>query len=152
MSAVCDPTGPTTASQAPARLNLSPASVFVEDADEEVCSSTLRSTAAPSGWADFDRVAQIFLLYTQKQQSSPGSSINGGLGFLDTSKEIVPISLTIVDSRPTLASDVKKGKGKARRAQPTPKEVVVELELCQNLDALRNRKGDTGELPFLFVR
>lgn len=43
------------------------------------------------------------------------------------------------------------GKGKKSRNGKEKEEVKVEIELHQSLDALRNRRGDTGALALLSV-
>lgn len=103
------------------------------------------------------------MLYTRKLATSPTTSAatlarnpagirgDGGLGFLSSSSEVLPISFVLTDPRGSTQDNIKlKGKkGKNREV----KEVAVDLEICQDLDGLRNRKGDTGtsfsDLPLL---
>lgn len=56
---------------------------------------------------------------------------------------MVPVALTLVDRRVELVSDVKK-RSKGEKKVKKPKEMEVSVELLQDLNALRNRKGDTG--------
>ncbi|GAA5995087.1 uncharacterized protein JCM10292_004532 [Rhodotorula paludigena] len=121
----------------PTSFNLPRGSTLVQDVDEE-----------------------IFLLYTRKLQvSSSGSGSaasdeqagdKGGLGFHSSTQEILPVSLTIRDplaaqstSNERLSSKGARGKGKKGQKKD---EVVVQVDVHQALDALRNRKGDTGSV------
>jgi hypothetical protein len=131
----------------PPTLNLPPGSILVEDVDEEVRPSHLsrfsRSLTPPC--------EQIFLLYTRKQELSSTSPTSGdaqaatatGLGAMDR-EGVLNLSLTVPNPWVTMGNGGKKvGKG-GRSKGKQKEEVVVEVELHQSLDALRNRKGDTG--------
>lgn len=89
---------------------------------------------------------QIFLLYTRKNQSTGAQSTTPGLGFIDSKSGSVSISLNIVEPLLPfeLESSISKDKGKKKKSRG--REVNVEFVIQQDLAALRNRKGDTGEI------
>ncbi|GAA5894204.1 hypothetical protein JCM5296_004684 [Sporobolomyces johnsonii] len=115
----------------PSWLSLPSGSTLIEDPDEE-----------------------IFLLYTRKQQTraaaidanEPSAASEGGLGFHSAKDEV--LSLELVVTNPWMAPGQKPsgGKGKGNRKGKEKEEVTVEIELHQSLDALRNRRGDTGSV------
>ncbi|GAA5959013.1 hypothetical protein JCM21900_000726 [Sporobolomyces salmonicolor] len=112
-------------------LNLPSGSTSIEDPDEE-----------------------IFLLYARKQQNravaidanDPSGVSEGGLGFHSAKDEV--LSLEFVITNPWVAQGQRPsgGKGKKSRNGKEKEEVKVEIELHQSLDALRNRRGDTGSV------
>ncbi|SCZ90591.1 BZ3500_MvSof-1268-A1-R1_Chr1-3g02085 [Microbotryum saponariae] len=127
----------SSSSLPPSILNVPTLAIPVDDVDEE-----------------------IFLLYTRKlglvETNSRTSSSEGaaktlppGLGFLDTTKEVIVVPLLIEPSEntssPTKSKNGKISKKKTGRGGGPllPKE--LEVMVCQDLQALRHRKGDTGE-------
>ena len=90
---------------------------------------------------------QIFLLYTAKAQyeaSEASRATPASLGFVQATVDLVPISLTVVEPVRAAEASTTTAK-KARGKQKVPlKQVEIELQLHQDLDSLRNRKGDTG--------
>ncbi|GAA6004320.1 hypothetical protein JCM10207_000667 [Rhodosporidiobolus poonsookiae] len=120
----------------PPSLNLPRGSVLVEDVDEE-----------------------IFLLYTRKQQlastsdaSTTAGSKQSGLGSHSDKEEVLTVEIEVTN--PWLASSatssIKPAKGKrgtsSSKKGKEKEAVVVEVELHQALNDLRNRKGDTGSV------
>ncbi|GAA5834015.1 hypothetical protein JCM9279_004189 [Rhodotorula babjevae] len=115
----------------PVTLSLPAGSVLVDDVDEE-----------------------LFLVYTRKLQlaSSSGDDAAAGdtsaLGYLDSNDGVVHVALPV---KPPPASEKPASiTGRRRRAAKSKvsesRELVVEVEVHQALDALRHRKGDTGSV------
>ncbi|SGY33643.1 BQ5605_C002g01519 [Microbotryum silenes-dioicae] len=127
----------SSSSLPPSILNVPTLAIPVDDVDEE-----------------------IFLIYTRKlglaETDSRTSSSEGaaktfppGLGFLDSSKEVIVVPLLIEPSENT-SSSTKSNNGRRSKKKTgaggvplLPKE--LEVMVCQDLQALRHRKGDTGE-------
>ncbi|GAA5958482.1 hypothetical protein JCM3765_007891 [Sporobolomyces pararoseus] len=113
------------------KLNLPHGSTIIEDADEE-----------------------IFLLYTNKQQSSSGSTrsntattgAGGGLGINSQSGDVLNLSIVVENpwKQPRGGTEQKKGKKSSKGKEKESFE--VEVELHQSIDSLRNRAGDTGSV------
>lgn len=131
---------PEHAPTTPPSLRLPSASVPVIDADEEV-------RLLPSLPVASTDPVQIFLLYTAKAQyeaSEASRATPASLGFVQATVDLVPISLTVVEPVRAAEASTTTAK-KARGKQKVPlKQVEIELQLHQDLDSLRNRKGDTG--------
>jgi hypothetical protein len=162
----------------PTGVVLPPSFTLIDDADEEVRSISLLRRLSRRQLISYIS-PQIFLLYTRKLSLSStraSSSTNGqngststsiaGLGFLSATQEVLPISLTFTTPHrsatipSTLAVLSGEPGGKLRRVRGArkaakgaagreEKEVTVEFDLGQDLQALRNRKGDTGRLAHL---
>ncbi|GAA5847042.1 hypothetical protein JCM5353_005757, partial [Sporobolomyces roseus] len=111
----------------PANLCLPSGSSLAEDADEE-----------------------IFLIYTNKQQSQAEESPNdtGGLGFHSSHGDVLNLSLTIENPwLPSVDQNDGKKRAKGKKSKEKGKDSFeVEVEVHQSLDNLRNRKGDTGSV------
>ena len=115
-------------------------SEFVNDVDEEVCSSIL--------WRIMLTQAQVFLLYTNLQHSSAEDSLSArfrGLGHVDSRKDT--LSITFELKSPVLESDTTAKQSKFKRRQKGDK--TLEIELAQDKTALRSRKGDTGSVLWI---
>ncbi|KDE05408.1 hypothetical protein MVLG_04203 [Microbotryum lychnidis-dioicae p1A1 Lamole] len=128
----------SSSSLPPSILNVPTLAIPVDDVDEE-----------------------IFLIYTRKlglaETDSRTSSSEGaaktfppGLGFLDSSKEVIVVPLLIEPSENT-SSSTKSNNGRRSKKKTgaggvplLPKE--LEVMVCQDLQALRHRKGDTGSV------
>ncbi|ORY85323.1 hypothetical protein BCR35DRAFT_351648 [Leucosporidium creatinivorum] len=140
----------------PAGLVLPPSFTLIDDADEEIfllytrklSLSPTRSTSS-----------------TNDKKDGSTSTSSQGLGFLSATQEVLPISLTFISpyrAATTPAPVAPNGEaagvgGKVKRvraarkaakggAAKEEKEITVEFELGQDLQALRNRKGDTGSV------
>ncbi|GAA5972342.1 hypothetical protein JCM11641_002417 [Rhodosporidiobolus odoratus] len=118
----------------PVSLHLPSGSTLIEDVDEE-----------------------IFLLYTRKQQlagpptvGSSGFPSSSGLGSHSDKEGVLFLSLAVSNPlstvRDTSTAQGKKSKKAGRKGTEKEEEVTVEVELHQELNALRNRKGDTGSV------
>jgi hypothetical protein len=81
---------------------------------------------------------QIFILYSEKQLNSLDC---GGLGFVDSNKDLLEIKFDISFKSPPGDSESPHRKLKAKQVEKT-----VEIELHQDKTALRSRKGDTGSV------
>ncbi|SCV68575.1 BQ2448_696 [Microbotryum intermedium] len=129
----------------PSILNVPASALHVDDVDEEIFSLYTRKL----GVAEKDTAASRFERGSSTKTSSPG------LGFLDTTKEVLVVSLLVEPPTGVLSSNVSTGLYKLSRGKaslkktgggssPLPKE--LEVMVCQDLQALRHRKGDTGSV------
>ncbi|KAK4054872.1 Ribosomal protein lysine methyltransferase [Microbotryomycetes sp. JL201] len=85
----------------------------------------------------------------------------GGLGFISDKSEVLHVSIDVTDvysqnGDSSTSQGVVKGKAARARAQSSSVATTVEIELLQNLEALRHRKGDTGSvfwrMSYLFAQ
>lgn len=88
----------------------------------------------------------------QQPRPQPGA-LDGGLGFLSSKRDLLEADLKIVPPASFLTDNVGASSVKGRKASAKTKDrsraaegVVVRVEVQQSLDALRNRKGDTGSV------
>jgi hypothetical protein len=98
---------------------------------------------------------QIFLLYTNKQQSTTSASKGrctskpvggGGLGINSQAGDVLNLSLKVENPWSTTREGREQQKGKKSIKGKEKESFEVEIELHQSLNNLRNRAGDTGEL------
>jgi hypothetical protein len=90
-------------------------------------------------------------LATTGENDSPDT---GGLGFLDSSSQILELEIVlapeVVVSDPAVATFTGAYDGRKRRPgkkDERAKEIRLEVKVQQDLMALKGRKGDTGEFP-----
>ncbi len=152
-------------------FSLSPSCILVTDADEEIFDlySTLTlgqrvqgsSLAAPTSGgvgAKRDR---------RRSDKEEREGNEGGLGYLDIKKDVLELQVEIgegpteVVSRETesisplptnklLLNHSRRNKHGHTKAAAKKQRIVIEASIFQDLGALRNRKGDTGESYQIF--
>lgn len=93
---------------------------------------------------------QIFDLYSALASQSPRDK--SGLGFIDSTKDVLEIELRIepgpsVDPAQlqSLSRAGKRGHGRRGKEKEKLAGLDIHAELAQDVGALRNRSGDTGE-------
>lgn len=141
-------------------VNIGEKYVSVEDADNEVSHSLFilqLHTSTDRSVTCFE--PQVYDIYSGEIGSPSKRDVNlPGLGFVDTRKSVIEIEIELIDDRSDGGKDELSGPGKLpksrnRQSHKTTigkKSKVAEIHtvtaaISQDLDALRNRKGDTGE-------
>ncbi|KAK4058066.1 Ribosomal protein lysine methyltransferase [Microbotryomycetes sp. JL221] len=101
-----------------------------------------------------DAQEEIFWLYTRKQADSSTSN-STGLGFINDKTDVLHLTLEISDPLTNhdqhqhdynIKSTRRKHASSLKPKASVVADTVVQLELYQDLDALRHRKGDTGSV------
>jgi hypothetical protein len=97
-------------------------------------------------------LSKVFDLYSNLSQTNsekPESSREGGLGFVDSAKDVMEIELELRRQIPDEIETAANPKFKAVRKPRTKKVNTIDMKtvsvrIHQDIGALRNRKGDTG--------
>jgi hypothetical protein len=114
---------------------------------------------------------EIFELYSELAHGHSGSSeqedgqrnVQGGLGFLDSNKAVMQLEFELTAASEPRSPDNSDRRLAGAKSPSIPrnshgrrlkhakhiehaKTVAVQATIAQDLGALRNRKGDTGEL------
>lgn len=122
-------------------------SEIVEDADEEVCSQLIQCWLLITS-------GQVFILYCELQkQTFNDSQKHRGLGFVDPRQNILTVTIELNGGDiPTENPESKPNFEKKRtrtRVKPLSQHIddkSIEVNLAQDITALRTRKGDTGSV------
>ncbi|KAM0793209.1 hypothetical protein ACM66B_000678 [Microbotryomycetes sp. NB124-2] len=88
------------------------------------------------------------MLYTRKQADQSSSA---GLGFVNDRSDLLHVTIKVEDVYSNKACAVEgkpsyKGKVNRTRAPSGSVATTVEVDLSQNIEALRHRRGDTGSV------
>ena len=110
-------------------------------------SPSTSTTACPGGLFALSGVTvvedaheEIFELYMELAGSSTGDD-TGGLGYMDGKEPLLDIELVLDPPK-----HERDSFSKPKRKEKTPKSIVVNAKVQQDLTALKGRKGDTGSV------